>query len=245
MPVIKEKKSLCVAENFDYVTFITQNGKQGKILIANNELELSYKKIICVDLTHCSSLKKLDIGFNLLSQIDISNCKNLEELNVAWNKLTNLDASKNPNLKKITVENNKLTQIDVSNCKNLEELYVQNNQLTNLDISKNLKLKELITRSNKFKKEWTSKNKKDLLEIATKIIKSNKHKDFEDCIKSFNKAFLQLCNKDKTYYGWDVSDLFPRVLDWRMKERFMDYLVTNVKGISEEYLKFIQMPNND
>jgi len=228
MPVLKEKKNLCVPENFEFVTFLNQNSKSSKILIpCNGELNLKDRKLVCVNLDGCPSVKKIYLSNNNLSQIDLSGCKDLEELDVSHNKLTNLDISKNPNLKNLSCNDNQLTKLDISNNKHLAVSYYK------------------IVAGNKFSEEITSKNKKDLLEITTKKLKSTKIKEYSDYKKCLGEAFAELCIKDKTYYGWDIDDVFPITNSYTDEYKFINYLIANIKGINDEYLKFIQTTVKD
>ena len=220
MPVITEKKCLCVEENFPYVLYLTrQGGHTKKELVVNNELELRNKNIVCVDFQNASSIKKINLDDNHLTQIDLSFLKDLEDLKINYNKLTNLDLSKNTKLKNVSCKVNRLKNIILSNYDIEIECY-----------------------GNEFSREWTQQNKKDLLEIATKMIKTTKIKTLDDYDKCFNKAFKELCKKDKYFYGWSINDVLPNFGGYREEQVFNEYLIANVKNINEEYLKWIQMP---
>ena len=219
-------------------------------MITDNYVNLSNKKLVCIDFSKAPSVKKLILDLNYLAQIDVSNLPHLEYLNVSKNRLLKLDVSKNTKLKELYCNDNELIKLDVSKNLNLEKLNCTYNEITDIDVFNNPKLNydtlhsitTDIIRGNNFKKEFSAKNKKDLINLAMIKFKSKKNnlKDYDDFQKYLSEALLELYKKDKTCYMMGLRNIFPKLEKYSYLTDFVVYLMKNVKGIEEEYIKFIQ-----
>ena len=88
-----------------------------------------------LDVSGCTSLKKIYCGGNGLTELIVSGCTSLHELNCENNQLTSLNVSGCTSLYGLSCENNQLTSLNVSGCTSLYGLNCNNNQLTSLDVS--------------------------------------------------------------------------------------------------------------
>lgn len=160
--------------------YIATSGKNPSIVvpatingIAVTSIGLTDCELDSLDVSQCSSLKKLNCSYNHLSSLDLSMCPNLESLVCSFNELTllningcndlgtlvctgnyltSLNVSNCTKLSYLNCNWNKLTSLDVSKCANLQRLECGENNLTSLDVSHNTKLNEdqLFTSGNPF-----------------------------------------------------------------------------------------------
>jgi len=117
---------------------ITIKGENIEFLYCGGHNLIERNQITALDVSGCTTLKKLDCSFNQLSVLDVSRNTELETLNCNSNLLTNLDVSRNTALKELYCWSNQLTTLDVNTA--LEDLTCSYNQLTDLDVSKCIRL---------------------------------------------------------------------------------------------------------
>jgi Leucine-rich repeat (LRR) protein len=102
------------------------------------EIDVSSKGIINLDVTRFKNLKRLYCPNNQLTSLSLS--KNLEMLDCDHNQLTFLDLN-STSLRELSCCHNQLTSLHLNlNLASLQELYCSNNCLTSLHLSENLQI---------------------------------------------------------------------------------------------------------
>lgn len=98
-------------------------------------LKCGSMRLISLDLSAVSKLRRLNCSGNLLEQLDLSALPLLTHLSCGVNKLTSLDLHAVPELVDLWCDANHLTSLDLTANPNLIKLYCDGNQLTSLDLS--------------------------------------------------------------------------------------------------------------
>ncbi len=101
-----------------------------------------------LNVSKCTTLRRLIINNYALSSLDVSSNSRLEYLDCSGNSLENLDVSNNLKLKQIRCNNNRLSSLDVSKNLSLEALACQDNQLTTIQINSTSELASLKCKNN-------------------------------------------------------------------------------------------------
>ncbi len=110
-------------------------------------------KITGVDISHNTSLKKLDCsGVKTIKSLKLGYNSNFETLMCSDNAIISLDVSKNRNLKGLFCAYNKISQLDLSKSTKLKALDCSENNLTSLDVSNCNPLWEIKCGRNNFDK---------------------------------------------------------------------------------------------
>lgn len=122
--------SLLAADNPIETLNVESNGKL-------ETLEISYTKIVNVDVSNNPTITKLLCNGLKLTTLDITSLTNLQFLYANHNSLKSLDLSRNAHLSYIDVANNsELSALDLSSISNLSTINVDSTNVTTLDLSK-------------------------------------------------------------------------------------------------------------
>lgn len=111
----------------------------GKLDLSHNtsleKLEVDGCGLTMLNIKGNKELKKLSCKNNELYDLDLSQNEKLSYLDVNRNRLNVLSLNQNPKLTKVNCSQNKLVSIMVSNNAKLKYIDCSNNELTNLDLS--------------------------------------------------------------------------------------------------------------
>ncbi len=103
----------------------------------------NFDKVTGLDVSHNTTLIRLNCNSSQLTSLDVSQNTALISLECRNNQLTSLDVSQNTALTSLVCYNNQLTSLDVSQNTALTTLSCSNNQITSLDVSQNTVLEWL------------------------------------------------------------------------------------------------------
>ena len=138
-------KAYCV-ENFDTSGDGEISEDEAKAVTAISASMLNISSLVGIE--YFSNLETLDVSYNKLVSLDLSHSPKLTSIDVSGNKLQTLGLSGLVALRTLDCSANKLGTLDVSDAQALETLNANNNQLGALNISRNKALKELQCASN-------------------------------------------------------------------------------------------------
>lgn len=122
------------------------------------KLRCGNRSIINLNVSGCYSLEDLDCRDNHIGELDLSSCYSLKEIDCYGNELRNLILGHCGNLTDLYCQSNQLTILNTEHCTALTKLYCDNNNLTSLDLSNNKLLSELICKDNELTSLDLSKN---------------------------------------------------------------------------------------
>ena len=172
---IAEVKTMQLYNGFTDITGI-------KYFTALEELRLSGDRIKSLDLSGCTSLKKmvfygdpyfevdslnlegctslieLNCTSNNLSELNLKGCTSLTQLNCSGSNLSELDLKDCTSLKRLECNRNNLSSLDVSKCVLLERLWCDQNNLKKLDVSANTALVQIYCADNEIESLDVSSN---------------------------------------------------------------------------------------
>ena len=101
-----------------------------------------------IDVSHCQSLRILQVYDNALAALDVTHNPELVSLQAQNNHINTIDLTQNPELVSVILSNNNLSAINVQNNLLLEKLDVGHNNLSAVNVTKNAALKELKVNNN-------------------------------------------------------------------------------------------------
>ena len=164
-----------------------------KYFTALEELWLNNNEIKSLDLSGCSSLKKLKFR-NYEPEMDCLNlddCTSLTEIDVSGSNISELKLKGCSSLKFLYCTRNNLTSLNISDCVSLERLWCSQNKLKNLDVSCNTELKQIYCHFNEIETLDISSNR-----MLSSLLCGNNNLSTLDV--SANAALTQLnceCNR--------------------------------------------------